>query len=190
MWTDQGRADNSWCFWSAYHMLGSRLTTLQALSPSSQLSYAWGTLYDTTDQETEVGRWRCFLQVTILWNLQRQDLNPCLSDPSLQYSVFENEWKALLWKLGLCFISCLIPTWIWSNYVWAEPEKITEIWRWDRCFRLGKQVCVGSKAGLCRRRKLTKLEDVSRDSLGRQMETMCEWGWMPTRIVGCWCART
>lgn len=79
-WTDQGRADNSWCFWSAYHMLGSKLNTLQALAPSSQLSYAWGTLYDTTDQETEVGRWSHFLQVMILCNLQRQDLNPCLSD--------------------------------------------------------------------------------------------------------------
>lgn len=52
-WTGQGGADSSCCFWSAYHMPGSRRNAFHALSHSSHLPYATGTLNGTTDEETE-----------------------------------------------------------------------------------------------------------------------------------------
>lgn len=140
-WTGQGGADSSCCFWSAYHMPGSRRNAFRALSHSSHLPYATGTLNGTTDEETEAVRWSNFLEVTVWWNLQRWGLNPHSSDwlAYIHHSI-RGQIKGSAGKIRsmFYFLSHFKMDLQQLNMSWAMLGKINGIWKCNQCFRLRK----------------------------------------------------
>lgn len=166
--------NDSWCFRSAYNLLASRLKALYALVLVNYLMRRhfvrcslWmrklkqpGEVISSKPWCYEVCRGEIWTQACLLGEPISTTQTFCLWE----------QMKGSAVKIGFVFyflshskVDLKAP-----HMSRAMPEKVSRVWRWDRCFRLGKQVFVGYKAGLFG----AELEDVSGDQLGGQTETL------------------